>query len=279
MDFKALDNGLWLYDNIDQITEISGGNVAYSGLAHTNSLLKYLNFNEVGLIHSGQLGDVIIGASYSNVKGKSKGFVFGDGAYSKKHLDLIDFKPNRVYADKETTMLYYRGFSGINYGLQLTYKFTESLSPFLDIDFINEVLSVPLKFRQNHRVYRKWIMKKYPGAAKYVWEHIGGKITEPIITIFGRKMTFRKFMSIIMVKATLKGHNINTPKHMNPLGYYYSTNPDLSIFFDDYFNKHIDLVDDNLLKSIVTDIKNRGTVTEKIQATSLLSALKIFYDK
>lgn len=53
--FKALDNGLWLY-NLDNVLEITGGNVLYYGQAHGMSLYKYLNFEDFGILHSGQLG-------------------------------------------------------------------------------------------------------------------------------------------------------------------------------------------------------------------------------
>ena len=59
--FKALDNGTFLKD-IDEISTISGGNALYYGLAHSNSIFKYLNYDTLGISHSGQLGDVIIGS-------------------------------------------------------------------------------------------------------------------------------------------------------------------------------------------------------------------------
>src|SRR5690606_29883838 len=59
--FKALDNGTFLKD-IDAINMMSGGNVLYYGLAHGNSMLKLINFDNLGILHSGQLGDIVIGS-------------------------------------------------------------------------------------------------------------------------------------------------------------------------------------------------------------------------
>jgi len=177
--FKALDNGLWLYD-VDDITYSTGGNVLYYGTAHGNSLIKYLNFNNLGLIHSGQIGDVIIG---SGVKREKDKYEFGDGAYSLKYIKEINFMPQHFYKNKEVALFYYRYFNGTNNGLQNIYNYTETLSPFLDLDLLKNVLSIPIKLRSNHYIYKKWIIAKYPQAANYVWEKIGCKITEPIIRI------------------------------------------------------------------------------------------------
>ncbi len=177
--FKALDNGLWLYD-VDDITYSTGGNVLYYGTAHGNSLIKYLNFNNLGLIHSGQIGDVIIG---SGVKREKDKYEFGDGAYSLKYIKEINFMPQHFYKNKEVALFYYRYFNGTNNGLQNIYNYTETLSPFLDLDLLKNVLSIPIKLRSNHYIYKKWIIAKYPQAANYVWGKIGCKITEPIIRI------------------------------------------------------------------------------------------------
>ena len=85
--FKALDNGLWLYD-VDDVTKVTGGNVLYYGLAHGYSLYRNMNFKDYGMIHSGQLGDVVLGTFYSS-KNANTPFKFGDGAYSRDYLHLV----------------------------------------------------------------------------------------------------------------------------------------------------------------------------------------------
>lgn len=76
--FKSLDNGLWLY-NLDNVLEITGGNVFYYGQAHSMSLIKYLDFNKLGgIYHSGQLGGGVMG---SHTPRNSIPFSYGDGAY------------------------------------------------------------------------------------------------------------------------------------------------------------------------------------------------------
>ena len=75
----------------------------------------------------------------------------------------------------------------------------------------------------------------------------------------------------------LKKRNLNN--NMNPLGYYLSTNPNLVNFYNKYFDDNLDLVIDKELRKDILEIKNSNNAVEKIQAISLLSALKLFFDK
>lgn len=275
--FKALDNGIWLYD-VDDISQSTGGNVLYYGSAHGNSLLKYLNFEHLGLLHSGQIGDVVIG-SFVNAKDKDDEYRLGDGAYSTKYLSKIKDLPLALSVKKELGMLYYRGFQGANNGLQNLYNYTETLSPFLDIDVLENILKIPVEFRQNHRIYIKWILNKYPQAAKYEWETTGKKITEKTICIGGRETPITNIPKKLYFRiASSLGIPLENyrKKNMNPLGYYLHTNNELRNYLWDYF-KYIDAIKDEELRQIIIDIKDNGTAYEKIEAISLLGAIKLFY--
>lgn len=273
--FKALDNGNFL-KNIDETTQITGGNVLYYGLAHGLSLYNYLNFEKLGILHSGQLGDVVISTFYSTLN-KDKQFNFGDGAYSKKLLSAIksfSFKEN--YPNEEIYKMYIRGFYGANQGLMGSQEFTETYSPFYDIDFMEFALSIPLKLRFNHYIYKKWLNKKYPKAANYIWE----KDKVPVnykywLTLKGKKIPLNQLPKKIASQLGFTSYGINTKKHMNPLGYWFNTNAQLKKCMDDYFNDHIQLLNEyTQLKSDCETLFTEGNGTERVQVLSLLGAVK-----
>lgn len=275
--FKALDNGNFL-KKIDETTKITGGNVLYYGLAHGLSLYNYINFNNLGIVHSGQLGDVIIG-TFSSLD-KHKQFKFGDGAYSKLLLYVLqDFKFREFYKNEEIFKMYIRGFYGANQGLQGIQKFTETYSPFYDIDFMEFALSVPVELRFNHYLYKKWIINKYPLAAKYVWE----KDKVPVnykywLKVRERSVPFNQIPVKIFSKLDLKKYGSDTKNNMNPLNYWYKTNIDLKNNMDDYFENNIDYLDDYMnLKNNCYTLYYKGINTEKVQVLSLLSATKRIY--
>jgi len=184
--FKSLDNGLWLYD-VDEVTETTGGNVLYYGTAHGNSLFKYLNFEELGMEHSGQIGDVVIG-SFIRANEKKSRYVLGGKAYSNKYIEHLKDYKLLLDVDKEIGMFYYRAFNGTNNGIQNLYNFSETLSPFLDLELLETALSIPVELRQNHNIYKKWILAKYPTAAEFVWETTGKKISAKTLRIGNREI-------------------------------------------------------------------------------------------
>lgn len=275
--FKALDNGNFL-KNLDKTTKISGGNVLYYGLAHGLSLYDYLNFDDLGILHSGQLGDVVISTFYSTLN-KDKSFKFGDGAYSKNLLSTLNefsFKEN--YPNEEIFKMYIRGFYGANQGLFGIMNFTETYSPFYDIDFMEFALSIPLKFRFNHNLYKKWIINKYPSAAKYIWEKEKVPVNYPFwININGRKTPINQLVSKFASRIGIAMYGINTKNNMNPLEYWYNTNPDLQNFMDNYFNENIHLLNKYLqLKVDCEQFYFSAKGPERVQVLSLLSTLSFF---
>lgn len=273
--FKALDNGLWLYD-LDEITRITGGNVVFCGLAHGNSLLKYINFNELGLFHSGQLGDVTI-SSFTTTENYDIQYNFGDGAYSKKLLNKIDgISLKGAYKNQEIGNFYFRGFAGANNGLVVSYRYTELFSPFYNIDFLKDSLSIPLNYRFKHKLYKKWILKKHPDAARYIWEKTGSKISAANIKIGNKSIPYSQILTKIFKKLNVLSSELNNKKNMNPIGFYLSKNKELARFFNSYYVESIGLVNDSNLRNDINLLHKVGSPMEKMQIYSLLAAIKTF---
>lgn len=275
--FKALDNGIFLY-NPDEITKITGGNVLYHGLAHGLSLYKYVNFNKLGLSHSGQLGDVVFG-SFNKTLEHQVDYKPYTGAYSSKLLARVNFDDGLVhkYDNAELFSMYQRGFNGANQGLLPIQQFTETVSPFYDVDVLDFAMSIPLKYRSKQRIYKKWILKKYPEAANYIWEKTGEKISAPSIYIKNKEVTIHKLMTKLLLKSGLKKAGYNSKNNMNPIEYWMANNKELKLYLDNFFSNYIDLVEDVQLKSDCVSHYKYGNGIEKLQVISLLSALKLFF--
>ena len=93
--FKTLDNGLFLKD-IEEVTKLSGGNVLYYGLAHSYSLLNNINFRGLGIVHTGQLGDIIISSYIKNLNPKSLESLGGNYSKISKKSPNKSFKSFRL---------------------------------------------------------------------------------------------------------------------------------------------------------------------------------------
>ena len=272
--FKSLDYGNWLLD-VDEVNRTTGGNVLYYGTAHGNSLFKRINFAEFGLIHSGQVGDVVF-STHSKIDNEP--YIIGDGAYSNSYISQLSPYLKDTYPNQEIGLWYCRYLNGTNNGQQNEYNYTETLSPFMDLDLIEFALTIPSGIRFDHNLYKKWIIKKYPKAAEYIWTGLGDKITAPKLkfrgTTYSRKVFLRKLIQLILVQ---KSSYYNSKFNMNPIGYYINQNPKLK---DSIYNHHqyIDLIANEDIKSEIKEIIIKGKPIELIQVHTLMSALKLFFN-
>ena len=273
--FKALDNGTFLKD-IDEISTISGGNALYYGLAHSNSICKYLNYDTLGMSHTGQLGEVVIGSNISRLNNADLKTLGGKYSTTMKNRNSpgTSFES---FEDLELAMLYQRGFNGANEGLKIVQIKSETMSPFYNVDFWEYCRSIPIKNRMNHNIYLKWISSKYPEAANYKWEKINAKPSANhfSVTYKGKQILLKKLPSAILQKLGFNSPSKATKNHMNPLGYWYNTNNDLKTFQDNYFKENIDRIANEGLKSDCQKLYNLGNAIEKNQVLTLLSAIKL----
>lgn len=271
--YKALDDGLWLYD-IDGVLDVTGGNVTYSLQAHVNSLMKYINTEHFGALHSGNKGDVSFVSNTNNKKLSDK-YSFGNGAFSRKYLHMLDSSILEDYPNDEIANFYHRGFSGVNNGSLIEMPFVENVSPFMDWDLMNKTLSVPLHIRQNYNVYKKWILNKYKEAADYEWEKMGAKITTPTFRLMGRDRTARQWFEIALSRIGSPVRGLDSKNNMNPIGYYLNRDASLQSLFNEMLS-FSSLIKNQELKKTLEDLAQNGTSLEKTQAITLVAAIRKF---
>lgn len=273
--FKNLDNGLALY-YIDESIVFSDGILYYVWPSQLYDFIKILDSGNIGIVHTGVIGDVIIGTFFKNPN--KQNYEIGDGAYSKRLLDklkeIIDIKD---YENHEIGMMYNRAFNGAVLGYSMVFEYyTEAISPFMNIEFMEYCMSLPLKYRKNHNIYYKWVRKYHPDAAKY--SHNGKKIPKEKsikIGIKGKQYPISSIPSMINNKVRPKLFKNN---NMNPIQYWYETNDTLKNIMDGYFNNYICLMDN--YKDIQLDMKelySTGTAMEKTQVISVLAFMKKYF--
>ncbi len=266
--FKNLDNGLALLDIVDSF-KYTDGIIYYAWPSQLNDYMKLINTNNIGLVHTGVIGDVIVGTFFKD--GIVTDYKLGDGAFSNKLIKKLSSQiAEKKYDNKEIGMYYNRACNGAILGYSMTFQYyTECMSPFMDVDFVNYCLSIPLKYRFQHNIYYKWVNKCYPEAAKY--SHNGIKIPNsntlripyknksyPIDTIYSR------------IKAVLNA-KFNKSASMNPMDYWYESNAMLRNTMDNYYNDNIDIVSDKEVKKDMIDLYKSGNASEKIQVITALS--------
>lgn len=267
---KQLDDASFLYE-IDRLVDLNYGLSTYCGMTGNDQFLRSLNFKRFGLEHTGQLGDVIIG-SYSK-----KHETLPEGQHNLKSSTLIFSEaPAAVLAEHATFedfALYVRGFLGILSSHLIRRNHTYQVSPFIDPDFFSLCMSIPLEYRQNHKLYWAWMDSKYPQASILP----STNLRSPAASFVKRAYNYavRKGGSILrnmgLVKAGLM------PNNMNPFDYWYDTKPALQEFIADYYQKNRSLLDPFPETRSHVDLMYTSRTVDKLLALTLLAAVKRYF--
>ena len=268
--FKSLDHGLFL-TNLEEVTQITGGQVLFFNLAHGHSLWQLLNFDQLGIVHTGQVGGIIKGYYAAREK------TLGGGAYSKSLLHKVGREHLAPYAYEREFLLKNRQFNATLYGDLSAQQFTESLSPYLSAELIAFGFNSRL-FPKKDELMIKWILQKYPLAGNYVWETTGARLNEPHVTIRGRRVPLRQIPAKVMSLLYRPRGGRHTGFHMNPLEYWHQHNTTLTDFQETYFRDYISGLDAYAeLQRDARRLFHQGSALERNQVLSLLAAVKAFF--
>ncbi|MGN1240139.1 MAG: asparagine synthase-related protein [Paludibacteraceae bacterium] len=285
MHFRALDGGNYL-DNLDETVALTQGLVQYSGASQVLDSFARLPKEQIGIVMTGMLGDIIFGTAFTELN-YNQSYALGCGAYSQYHIDrLQNYIPSdfwKEYPNREIYYLYVRGCYCANLGSPLILQsLGESYSPFYDVDVLEFALSIPLKWRWDYHIYDKWILEKYPDMAQ--WKHNGnytiGKRPKQV-SLCGRSME-RKDIPKRLTWYILKKMHIHdyykeqVGASMNPEDFWFENNPYLQNFANTYFAENMPLLaPEPLLEADVRDLIHKNA-SQKMQSLTLLATLKHF---
>lgn len=263
-------------------------------LGHGLSMEQFINYDSFGVMHTGQIGDSILGTFFKSNSYNSE-VKLGQGAYSQVLMSrLADYVFTEQYENEEIFCLYTRAFTGANQGLLSFQENTESCSPFTDVDFLEYCYSIPLNLRFNHKVYIDWILEKYPGAANYVWEKTRKRI-EPVdntptryMIVFGYSVPhvfssrFPAYLKGFVLrrlglrkKESQKSVRLDSPDSMNPIDYWYNNNPAIKDFVDSLWMADSSIVPYVDLKMDMELLMRQASVFDRLLCSNVLSAISL----
>lgn len=276
---RLLDDGLSLL-SYKSVVENNFGLVLYSGQSHMYHGLKSVNFKQYGIIHSGQLGDVIFGNFYDYRKNRP----LHVGYHSSKLLDKIE-----LIDTKNTQEFLYetRGFKGVIRSHLALNEYSELWSPFLNLNLLEYCLSIPPHIKHDHKFYKEFY-KRYHfkigkiGSDRYFGANIfSNKIVIKLFKL--RYLGFKKtFIWIGFKLKVIKKFPQNIlKKSMNPFNYWVKENPNIETNLINEINESLEALKKHLGLEIYNDIlnlKKNSNVTEKTMIITLLESMKNLFD-
>ena len=275
--YYPLDSAEFVYD-AEKIVRMNYGLCIYSTSTGLSKILNYLNRNEFGIEHGGLMGDMRDGAFPGSDYYKDVPAKVSNGMRFSKIVDLSDRDFTEIesrYENQEMFDVYTRGFLGGLSTQMIRRQFGEYFSPFMDPDFYDYFLSLPLDQRVNRKILQKWFEKYYPEALRVVDD-------KDMCRINANPMWKKccHFYGKIRNRANnfaMKHNILFRQTNMNPFDYWYQTNKAVKKYIDDYYKENSLLLEQYpKIFASAEKVMNQGTAREKTMVVSLLASIKEF---
>ena len=265
-------DGTFLCD-IEENTKLQDGTINYENAAHFNEALKSLDFSRFGLIHSGQIGDGVLGSLLTapnnpNPKPSS-------GAASHKLLPKIAPFIQHIqkpYEGEELFLLKNKVFNGVTSGSWVSEPYSYLISPFMDVDFMETCLAIPPEMKYFEGIYIDWLKHYHPEITQFRWERTKLKPNSKWKTKAGEIINMAQS---VLFKKILEKEYLTT---MTPMDYWYRHNLTIQHCINNYFEGHRYLLDPwPELQNDAIQLFKTGSVIEKTHVLSLLEAIKQYH--
>lgn len=272
---KPIDDVGFMRDT-DSIVRMTNGLSLYTGITGGKAMLESLNMAEYGLEHTGMIGDAVIGSLYTKPSDAVR--KYPSGKYSEKLIARLKEKKHPADEDHELYLLYTRCLHGAVNTYLLRQNFTEVVSPFMDVEFLQLCMDIPAEKRINHHLYKIWILQKHPEAAQFIWEKTGCKVSDSELKVQTKRLFEkgpRKLAKIL---------NLHIPflekAGMNPIDYWIDTDPQLESDLTDKFTSDFEKMPEETSQQLREDIKmlfNTGNAMEKSMAMTVTAACAYYF--
>lgn len=196
--FMPLDGGAYITD-IDEVSEQSEWMVNYTIPLEIAYFARQQDWKRTGVVLTGINGENVFAAKTDN-----------------KH---------------EMARIYRQGLNGYSLGSPLIMQYyTETYSPFCDVDVMNYMLHVPTEKRRNYYFYDRWVDSCYPQAKQWhhKYEQIGHR--HRMVTIAGRNIRLRDVprrigMYMLTHLHIYDAYRVTKVESMNPYDTWAAENP------------------------------------------------------
>jgi|GEM_PF-851870 asparagine synthase (glutamine-hydrolysing) len=278
--FNLFNGKIFIENTLDRYVRGTDGLTYFTANAVIYNAFKPVNFQQYGLVHSGQLGDTATGSFIKpNFDFEANLDKIGVTGFVKQKelLPKIPFLKNIVqqynHSDNDEFTYEQRQVNGTLMGDKLFNNFIDIASPFYDRAFLELMLKTPTNFKINQQIYFEWLKVKHPEITNYKWDKIGLKPNSAFNIKYGR-----------LAKRYINGGKkyMGLPyDSMSPVNTWLKTDPTILDHFDRLFNENIELIKDAELRTDLTQIYGDDTFEfrNRFSVLTVLLGIKMhFYE-
>lgn len=246
--FLPLDGGDYIVQHIDSVCARTEWLVNYMLPAEIDHFARQQDWTDVGVVLTGINGDNIFATET-------------DSAH-------------------EMARIYTQGFNGNSLGSPVVMQhYTESYSPFCDVDVLDFVLHVPTSKRRNYYFYDRFVLTCYPEAAHWHHKYMQIGHRPPMATVLGRNIFLRDMlkragMSVLKRLHIYDAYRATEKDSMNPYDYWAKQNPAILRQMEAYHNQYRHLITPYDWYKACEEKMRFGSVVEKAKVLTIESAIE-----
>lgn len=273
--FKSLDNGSCIYP-VDDNVFMNNGSAIYTGITGGKDFLQLLNPADYGIELTGLLGDVYDGSMVVRDGEEEPYLEYGQYRFGSV-LSYDDQTYSEVLGRFENLELFWYYIRGMICGMSsfpLRQNFVEPLTPFGDVEFMEVYMSTPWELRVKEKLLCRWMVMKYPEAARIPYAATGITPAEEF-TFLGRS---KKLIKFINQEIHRQLHIMHRGYLMNPFEYWCKQRPEILEFMQKYYMENKERADGRIQSKLELLMKDGTPVQDKALALTVLSYYKQFLD-
>ena len=266
--YRVTDDNSYFFDIEKTVRELWG--MCYYASNHCNGQFnEMINYQNIGLLHTGQIGDVILSSCVAN-NNSDIDLNFGRNSQLLK----LRYTAQSNVGNREEFFIYGRAAQGALATSYSVLPYTYIVSPFLDKELIEFCAKIPYEIRRNHRLYWEWIERKYPIAGEIASTRNKAERNLSLRDNFilhtkGIQERLKSIMDNLL--------HTDSQNHMNPYQFWYETNAKLKEFVETYFTEHIGLISQYpQLQSETQKLYSQGNAFEKLMSISMLATVNVY---
>lgn len=271
--FQSLDGGSYL-KYIDELTELSEGCGLFTGGIHIQYAFENLKNTDFKIVHSGSIGDGILGG-FNTVPYRKKPGEFKI-VVNQKFLPKVKSDFEKVLSQYESEELFYLRNVAYNrtvLGAQVIEQYAYQTSPFMSKTILEFAISLPENWKINQKFYLEWLNQYMPNASNYIWEKTGMKPDAHWKSTFGPKV--KKRISKLWNTKITKQHEKTS---MYPYEFYYYNSQEIQDYYQSYFKENIWRLENYPeLKKDVEFLFEQKDFYQKTQGINILAIFKLFF--
>ncbi|MAL18376.1 MAG: hypothetical protein CL670_02865 [Balneola sp.] len=268
-NFIPMNSGDYLSGNEYDFVKANDGLVGYYGAAHQQYAIQQANLMGKGLIHSGQIGDVLFGSftfKENDVEALLGKLFFSPDKQISSKIELLRKMKNDEFngADAEVFSLEQRQINGTMNGDRACSHLGDSASPFYDKDLLSYCLSIPDMYKYKQAIYLDWMNECQTQLASFNWAATEAK---PSNNPVHKTLAFKnRLKNYVARKIGFES------KNMNPFEQWYLENQKLRDSIDGIYQKRdLGSLDKELKNDIEYTFEKKSVIPKMLAITAILS--------